>query len=87
MEEEYEMYDEEYRKKKELILKELDVKSLWHVTDFINLESILEHGLLSRNDCKAKGIEYIDSSNQEAHREKETWFRRGLKKRGKKGNE
>ena len=68
-----------------LILKELEIKSLWHVTDFRNLESILEHGLLSRNDCKAKGIEYIDSSNQEVHREKGTWSRRGLKKRGKKG--
>lgn len=70
-----------------LILKELEIKSLWHVTDFRNLESILEHGLLSRNDCKAKGIEYIDSSNQEVHRKRENDLEEDWRKEVKKENE
>lgn len=49
------MDEEEYTKKKDLIFSELNIKSLWHLTDFRNLESILEHELLSRNDCKTKG--------------------------------
>ncbi len=67
------MDNDEYKKKKELILKELDIGSLWHFTDFRKLKSILEHGLLSRNDCDAKGIKYIDSSNQEVQERREEY--------------
>lgn len=52
-------------------------KLLYHITHLDNLESILEHGLLSRDSLEEAGIQdFTDIADADILKKRETWKRR-----------
>lgn len=45
-------------------IQKYDIRFLYHMTDLINLNSILKHGILSHNEAHKRGLVGADISNQ-----------------------
>lgn len=49
------------------------IRQLWYITHLSNLESILTHGILSREQVKKRKIEFLDISEQEVQQRRQSY--------------
>ena len=49
-------------------IQKYNIRYLYHMTDLMNLASVLQHGLLSHNEAHRRGLVSKDISNQEVNK-------------------